>query len=236
MGRAMRKDGVVRKAGASIAIIMPTFNSFELVNKHLDILGKQTRKDFDVIIIDSGKSNDRNLIKKNRSFGVVIKYFEDDLGGSGSAYEGMKYAYENGYEYMILTDSDAFPISNDLVSQLVENSDERTVAYATNIIKRYKKGRDRRRRKSGGRHGTISASQERWSRSSIIPEGYLFIYNDDVEYSNRIMKIGRIIQLNKVFYTHDNSTLATYFMRGMTARSSYYTLRNRDPLQERRKK
>jgi GT2 family glycosyltransferase len=227
MGRAMRKDGVVKKTRSSIAIIMPTFNSFELVNKHLDILGEQTCRDFDVIIIDSGKSNDRNLIKKNRGFGVIIKYFKDDLGGSGSSYEGMKYAYENGYKYMILTDSDAFPVSNDLVAQLVDNTDKRTVAYATNVIKRYRKGEGPEKEEIRWAPWHYLCFSREMVKKLDYPRKDFFIYNDDVEYSNRIMRIGRIIQLNRVFYTHDNSTLATYFLRGMTARASYYTLRNR---------
>ncbi|HUB92555.1 MAG TPA: glycosyltransferase [Candidatus Saccharimonadales bacterium] len=223
----MRKDRVAKRRTASIAIIIPTFNSYALVNRHLDILEKQTRKDFDAIIIDSGNSNDRNLIRTKRGFGVVIKYFKDDLGGSGSAYEGMKYAYGKGYRHMILTDSDAFPVSRNLVEKLVANADEKTVAYATNIIKRYRKGQGPEKEEvRWAPWHYLTFSREMVGKLGL-PRRDLFIYNDDVEYSNRIIRIGRILQLNRVFYTHDNSTLTTYFLRGMTARSSYYTLRNR---------
>ncbi len=209
-------------------VIIPTFNSYALTHKHLELLEKQQGGNFDVIVIDSGSSEDHLKLKGERhGFGLFILHFDEDLGGSGSTYEGVKYAMEHGYSYAILSDSDAFPVSKNLINGLTEAAGPDTATFPTNLFKRYCKG------------SWTDSEESRWapwhyltlSRETIGRAGYprrdLFIYNDDIEYSLRIRSSTRILQMNNLYYEHRNSTLSNYFLKGLSAKASYYTIRNR---------
>jgi GT2 family glycosyltransferase len=227
IGGAMRKNAVdePHRKGKT-AIIIPTFNTAEIVNRHLDKLQKQTTKDFDVIIIDSGESTDHNRIRaEGRPFQVIVKYFNEDLGGAGSSYEGMQYAKKMGYQNIILSDSDCIPRSVNLVEELVKNVRDDVAVVPTNCEKEVAvldKSRTSEIKVYPFHYLTLN--RRLVDKVGCIRKG-LFIYGDDFDYTSRIAENAKLIKLNYVFYSHHCGYIV-YLIYGLKLKYVYYTMRN----------
>ena len=70
-----------------ISVIIPVYNTEKYVEKCLESLAKQEMKDFEVIIVNDGSTdNSENVIKNYmQSSKLNIKYLEKENGGLASA-------------------------------------------------------------------------------------------------------------------------------------------------------
>lgn len=206
------------------AVIIPTFNTAEMVNKHLDALQKQTTKDFDVIVIDSGKSEDRNKINTERPFRVIVKYFKEDLGGAGSSYKGMKYAMQTGYRNIMLSDSDCIPKSANLIEELARNVSDKIAVVPTNCEKESVPDKSKTSVIKECPFHYLTINRGIIDRVGYVRKG-LFIYGDDFDYTGRIAKEVKLIKLNRIFYSH-RCGYRVYLNYGLGMRYVYYVTRN----------
>lgn len=110
---------VVRKSGVKknpIALVIPSGKSSGLLEEHLKLLVRQTRADFDVIVIgDSPKAAPEKL---------NLIFYEEvfPLGSSGGFGIGQVIGYTLGYEFVINADADCYPDSDNLIERIVERS------------------------------------------------------------------------------------------------------------------
>lgn len=182
-------------------IIIPTFNSHAKTSHLIEKLNQQNG-DFDIVVVDSGDSEDHLKVKASR-----ILRFKEDLGGAGSFHEGLKYAYENGYEKFILCDNDLVPIDVDLVEEIIKGLDEHDVVTPdkTNPELNY--------HFLGLRRGVVEKVG--------YPVKEFFMWGDDLEYSWRINKAGfKVSRINSSFLHPLQPTSPD------TPRRIYYNVRN----------
>lgn len=76
-----------------ISVIVPAYNAERFIGQTIDSLVKQMYKDFELIIINDGSTDNTKKIIDQFSFDRRIRYFEKENGGTGSALNlGHKYA------------------------------------------------------------------------------------------------------------------------------------------------
>jgi len=119
-----------------VAAVVVTYNRKELLSQCLDGLLRQTRP-LDLIIIIDNASTDgtREFLKKAGDMhpGIVqcIRNTED-LGASAGFHEGMKLAYEKGYDWIWMMDDDAYPYE-DALQHLVSHTEKRSNDESFNV-------------------------------------------------------------------------------------------------------
>ena len=96
-----------------IAAVVVTYNRKQLLSECLGALLNQTKKLDSVIVIDNASTDGtRELFTDNGLFNLPdIDYcpMENNLGGAGGFYEGIKRAYTQGYDWIWIMDDDTIP-------------------------------------------------------------------------------------------------------------------------------
>ena len=106
-----------------ISVIIPVYNTEKYVEKCLESLAKQEMKDFEVIIVNDGSTdNSENVIKNYmQSSKLNIKYLEKENGGLASA---RNYGVEKASgKYISFLDSDDY-LEKNLFSELEKYIDK----------------------------------------------------------------------------------------------------------------
>ena len=99
----------------SVAAVIPTFNRRRELEKCLDALSSQTTPPDAVYIIDNGSTDD-TAEKIQPRLTAQVKYFRmsANLGSAGGFRKGMELAFNDGYEWLWITDNDSAPSRNSL--------------------------------------------------------------------------------------------------------------------------
>ena len=208
---------------ADVAIVIPTFNAAETTITLLKRLESQRNIVFDVILIDAGKSTDYKQISKVKTkLNILIKHLKFDNGSAGSFYYGEKIAYEMGYEYIILDDNDAVPISKKLIYELVKNCTPEIATVPSNILI-HKKNQNTILIKQFSFH-FLTLHKGMIKRIGYIRED-LFTFGDDAEYTRRISSTFKLERLGNVFYKH-RAGIDIFLIELLRFRPLYYGIRN----------
>lgn len=86
-----------------VSVIIPTYNRKDYVTEAIDSVLNQTYKDFEIIVVDDGSTDDTGELLKER-YGDRIRYFYKENGGCASARNyGIKVSRG---EYIAFLDSD----------------------------------------------------------------------------------------------------------------------------------
>jgi rhamnopyranosyl-N-acetylglucosaminyl-diphospho-decaprenol beta-1,3/1,4-galactofuranosyltransferase len=180
---------------SNVAVVIPTFNQKDAILKNIGLLKKQTIV-FDIIIVDNN-STDGTSAAINEIFpDIMVLGAKNNFGGAGGYYIGARYAFEKGYDWIIMSDNDAYPASANLIEELVKNASDKIVTQPFN--------------KYGKEHNDtiLSLHYGCYSRKIIekigLPLFDFFLFGDDEEYSRRLKKAGfKINKLEHVFYFHE---------------------------------
>lgn len=87
-----------------VGIVVVTYNRLQLLKEVIESLRAQTMKDYDIVIVNNGSTDDTpNWLEKQTD---IITITQDNLGGAGGFHTGMKYVAEHGYEYCWVMDDD----------------------------------------------------------------------------------------------------------------------------------
>ncbi|VVB58857.1 Uncharacterised protein [Candidatus Anstonella stagnisolia] len=126
------------KRETDLLIVMPAFASYENVQRHLELLEKQTYREFNVLLVLGVPFEDerlqKELEKKKFHFGVIIAKENERRGCSGGFFTGQKYALEKGYGYVIMADDDCMPVDAELVENLYKNREKGYVTSRTKFV------------------------------------------------------------------------------------------------------
>lgn len=87
-----------------VGIVVVTYNRLTLLKEVIASLRDQTYKDFQIVVINNGSTDDTELWLKEQHDVKTIT--QTNLGGAGGFYTGMKYVAEQGYEYCWIMDDD----------------------------------------------------------------------------------------------------------------------------------
>lgn len=107
-----------------IAAVIVTYNRLELLKECINAVRNQTRT-LDEIIVINNSSTDGTLEWLNKQDDLTV-ITQENLGGAGGFYTGIKTAYEKGYDWIWCMDDDGLPTPNCL-SILMNNIDDADV-------------------------------------------------------------------------------------------------------------
>ncbi|MCS7123017.1 MAG: glycosyltransferase family 2 protein [Endomicrobia bacterium] len=153
------------KNNETVCAVVVTYNRKNLLLECLEAIKKQTRPVDAIYLIDNASTDGTpELLKekgyiselppielsepwekefeiKNYTDGNVIKFhyvrMNENTGGAGGFYEGLKRAYEKGYDWFWLMDDDCEPIYNGLANQIAY----RNIALCIHPSKMYADGK-----------------------------------------------------------------------------------------------
>ena len=106
-----------------ISVIVPVYNTEKYIEKCLKSLDSQTMKDFEIVVVNDGSTDESGRVIKNymRKTRLKIKYLEKENGGLASA---RNYGLERALgKYISFLDSDDY-LDENLFSKLEKYMDE----------------------------------------------------------------------------------------------------------------
>ena len=90
-----------------VALVIVTYNRLIDLKKCLESLRNQTEKDFDIIVVNNGSTDSTQEYLSTCKEIRVIE--QENCGGAGGFYAGMRYMFDNGYEWLWMMDDDGIP-------------------------------------------------------------------------------------------------------------------------------
>jgi rhamnopyranosyl-N-acetylglucosaminyl-diphospho-decaprenol beta-1,3/1,4-galactofuranosyltransferase len=105
-----------------IAAVVVTYNRKNLLARCLEAIFAQTRPVDRVIVVDNCSTDGTPEFLAERGYlsNAALDYLQlcQNMGGAGGFHEGMKRAYEQGYDWIWLMDDDGVPLPDTLVRLL----------------------------------------------------------------------------------------------------------------------
>ena len=98
------------------AIVVVTFNRLKLLREEIESLRNQTYKDFQIVVVNNGSTDDTAGWLKDQK--DIITITQKNVGGAGGFFTGMKYAAEHGYDFCWVMDDDVI-CKNNALEELV---------------------------------------------------------------------------------------------------------------------
>lgn len=104
-----------------IAAVVVTYNRFDLAQRTISALKNQTRR-LDAIIVIDNACTDGTSEWLDEQKGLLVIH-QDNVGGAGGFWRGIKEAYERGYDWIWCMDDDVFP-REDCLEEMLKHSDD----------------------------------------------------------------------------------------------------------------
>lgn len=213
--------------------VVVTYNRCKLLKECIEALLHQTYPTHIIVVNNASTDGTKALLKEYENNAQInCLNLEQNLGGAGGFYEGMKYARELKADYVWLMDDDAEP-EIECLEILIKEIQKRPnyAAYAPQVQIGTKKSSTL---STYGHRGvfdyvhTLPAFQQRAPleafkqdtyeidmasfvgilvpRSSYeavgLPKKEFFIHHDDTEYSLRLASLGKILLINRAKIYH----------------------------------
>ncbi len=222
----------------TIAAVVVTYNRKKLLTECLDALLSGNHSIDKIILIDNGSTDDTPDLLKQKGYleNDRIDYIRLPIntGGAGGFYEGVKYGYDAGYDWLWLMDDDAEPKA-DALEKLVEYFDQTNVSALANLKIDQKNGIidthigvfDFKDSLKFNTDIFRKVEDEAINDSKVLeidfssfvgilikkeaiaqvgfPKKELFIYHDDLEYCIRLRSIGRILLVTNSCIVHKDA-------------------------------
>lgn len=110
-----------------VCAVVVTYNRKELLTRTLNALLNQTKPLDMILIIDNASNDGTNEILSNEGYldKENISYYklEENTGGAGGFYNGIKLAYEQNYDWVWLMDDDGYPADDSCLEALLVASE-----------------------------------------------------------------------------------------------------------------
>lgn len=176
-------------------LLFVTYNLVSEAKILLNYLDTQ-ESEFDILVIDNHSENKfwDDLKSNNQRFNLIRT--SDNIGGSGGYAIALEWCIQREYEYILVTEDDAFPGQPNLVDEMFRNASQNSY-----ITVKYKNEECN----SFSFHFTIYPL--RLIKQIGVPDPTFFMIQDDLEFLKR-QKIGNKQlgisenNLNKFWYTH----------------------------------
>jgi len=109
----------------TVAAVVVTYNRKYLLRENLQALQAQTRKPDKIIVVDNASTDGTDKMIEGE-FGSDKNIYHlrlpQNIGGAGGFYEGIKRAYQEGYEWIWLMDDDTIPAVDALEKLLLAHN------------------------------------------------------------------------------------------------------------------
>lgn len=91
----------------NILAVVVTYNRLDCLKECVAALRMQTYKQFEILIINNGSiDGTKEWVEKQNDLLLIN---QENLGGAGGFYTGMKYMYDHHYEWLWMMDDDGMP-------------------------------------------------------------------------------------------------------------------------------
>ena len=114
-----------------VAAVVVTYNRLGYLKDCISALKQQTYKNVDIVVVNNGSNDGTTEWLANEEGLIVIN--QENCGGAGGFYSGMKFMYDNGYEALWMMDDDGVADCNQL-RQLVAVSEKYRIDYANALV------------------------------------------------------------------------------------------------------
>lgn len=99
-----------------IVLVIVTYNRLALLKECLNSIYQQTYQNFDIVVVNNGSTDKtKEFLSKQKNI-IVIN--QENVGGAGGFYSGMKYMYNHNYEWLWMMDDDGIADSKQLQNLL----------------------------------------------------------------------------------------------------------------------
>lgn len=211
-----------------VCAVIVTYNRPELLCRCVGKLQKQNYP-LDILIYDNHSTSDtKAALQKNGLMKDNVSYFyaDENTGGAGGFHNGMKMAYEKGYDDVLLMDDDGYAINSHTVSELMngrkqvgENAiinslvicDENTLQLSFSLNRSYDGASISRQAKDGLLKDYISPFNGTLVSAYVMrcigyPRKEFFVYGDESEYNHRAKRYGVELYtaVNSLYYHPTN--------------------------------
>jgi rhamnopyranosyl-N-acetylglucosaminyl-diphospho-decaprenol beta-1,3/1,4-galactofuranosyltransferase len=106
------KQAAVEASGNRVCAVVVTFNRKELLTECLRALEAQLRPVNAIVIVDNASTDGTRDLLSQKFPDLEVLALPRNRGGAGGFYEGMKWAFEQGYDWIWLMDDDGRPAEN----------------------------------------------------------------------------------------------------------------------------
>lgn len=194
-----------------VCAVVVTYNRKTLLRECLQSLIAQTRPPDEILIVNNASSDGTREMLQNEFLQVKVLDLHTNIGGAGGFHEGMKWAYDRGFQWAWVMDDDAIVDADvlekligrvsadglDVVSPIVVDKDDPGVCafrfpYNGVIVDTVEKAR---RFGSpvlqGHAHAFLGTLIARKAIEHVgLPDKRFFIRGDEVEYLIRLKRAG----------------------------------------------
>lgn len=229
-------------------IVIVTFNRLQLLKECLNAAMSQTKPVNKIYVIDNCSTDGtKEYLDEQESSLLTILHSDKNLGGAWGFYQGVKLCHEHGdYDYLLLIDDDAI-LAPDCIEKLIGAAELNPgfPAISTSVFVKGKIDTGHRCNFSPRLFARLSFVPEKEygkgtfmcdtatfcglavKKSTVneigLPTADFFIWFDDVEYSARINKLGKILNVCDAKINHKT---AVPFSKPQIGWKSYYGYRN----------
>ncbi|MCB0749577.1 MAG: glycosyltransferase family 2 protein [Ignavibacteriae bacterium] len=232
-----------------IAAVVVTYNRLELLIECIGALRSQTRKLDEIIVVNNdSKDGTTQWLDEQQD---ITKIHQENLGGAGGFHNGMKLAYEKGYDWIWLMDDDAEPFADSLAK--LEASIDLTFSALCSIVvdkdglmvKNHRGKINTKYIKIYTLLAPLAKINNENKVSDIelatfvgilinvnaikkigLPRADFFIHNDDIEYCLRLLEFGKIKQITASKIIHksegDSELISINFLFKQIKRKPYH--------------
>ncbi|MBC7119368.1 MAG: glycosyltransferase, partial [Methanobacteriaceae archaeon] len=195
--------------------------------------------------LESGISRINNL-NDGRPMKVVYVRMKENTGGAGGFHEGVKRAYNDGYDWLWLMDDDAEP-EDDALEMLLSHATEELAAACSTVLDKHGNINVNHRGKANLENifpmiqvpieetlyykkevldidtasfvGILINSDK--IRKVRFPRKEFFIHHDDIEYSLRLKREGKIVLVTGSIIWHKESSKSKLINRTFLVKTSH---------------
>ncbi|RTH13739.1 dTDP-rhamnosyl transferase rfbF [Thermus scotoductus] len=231
-----------------VCAVIVTFNRKNLLRECLQAVFSQTRLPDHVLVVDNASTDGSREMIKQEFPDVEVLTLPENQGSAGGFHEGIKRAYEEGYDWIWVMDDDTVPTHSALKALLQgkECLEQRSIpcdAIGSKVV--WTDGRLHPMNRpwftsptgvkgcSTRKVALISFASIMIHRTAVARKGFprkeFFIWNDDWEYFLRFDNVfytdnSIVIHKTKVLYTANYSNERYYYQ----ARNRLWILRTKD--------
>jgi rhamnopyranosyl-N-acetylglucosaminyl-diphospho-decaprenol beta-1,3/1,4-galactofuranosyltransferase len=237
----MKSNGSHSPMTESVAAVVVTYNRSRLLVECLEALLRQSRPVDKIVLIDNASSDDTSAVLESKGYlahpKIAYTRLQSNTGGAGGFHEGMKQAFESGFDWIWVMDDDAEPYE-DALQRMEPSFRARNIAGVASLTlgsdhlpqPEHRGWLDLRSSRLRA-HRPIDVTRVKDNteidfasfvglavhRSTIervgLPKRELFIKGDDLEYCVRLVAVGPLILVPGSKILHKDGVSANYQRR-----------------------
>lgn len=115
-----------------VGIVVVTYNRLELLKEVVESLRQQTFRDFQIVVVNNGSTDNTSEWLANQKDIYTIN--QENLGGAGGFFTGMKYVAENGFKYCWIMDDDVICDKDSLTELLKVHCEIENVGFVCSSV------------------------------------------------------------------------------------------------------